>query len=94
MQFASVFRLYLRLFLLFAMFVSGKLGSWQVWRRLLMSSNRNDRDSQMRCMSKIVEGIFVPRLDSPNEPLWNGRLWRRVQQVGATGHMLRHERSS
>jgi len=31
------------------MIVSNRLGSWQAWRRLLMSSNRKDRDSQMRC---------------------------------------------
>src|ERR1700720_2788829 len=38
------------------MIVSNKLGSWQAWRRLLMSSNRNDRDSQMRCELRARRG--------------------------------------
>jgi hypothetical protein len=25
-----------------------------------------------------VECVFVPRVNSPNEPLWNGRLWREA----------------
>jgi hypothetical protein len=29
-----------------------------------------------RLMSKIVERVFVPRLNSPNRRLWNGRCWR------------------
>jgi hypothetical protein len=29
-------------------------------------------------VSKIVEGVFVPRLNSPNERVWNGRLWREA----------------
>jgi hypothetical protein len=29
-------------------------------------------------MSKIVEGVFVPRLNSLNERLWNDPLWRKA----------------
>jgi len=29
-------------------------------------------------VSKIVEGVFVPRLNSPNERVWNDRLWRKA----------------
>jgi hypothetical protein len=25
-----------------------------------------------------VEGVFVPRLNSPNTWLWNGHLWRKA----------------
>jgi hypothetical protein len=33
-----------------------------------------------RLMSKIVERVFVPRLNSPNRRLWNGRCWRILLQ--------------
>jgi len=29
-------------------------------------------------MSKIVEGVFVPRLNSLNERLWKDPLWRKA----------------
>jgi hypothetical protein len=31
-----------------------------------------------RLMSKNVERVFVPRLNSPNRRLWNGRRWREA----------------
>ena len=32
-------------------------------------------------MSKIVEGVFVPRLNSLNERLWNDPLWRKADKT-------------
>jgi hypothetical protein len=43
---------------------------------------KTDQSERPRRMSKIVEGVVVPRRNSPNKRSWNGRCWRKavVQQ--------------
>jgi hypothetical protein len=41
--------------------------------------NLKTAQSERPClMSRIVERVFVPRLNSPNRRLLNGRCWRRA----------------
>jgi hypothetical protein len=56
------------------MIVSNQLGWWHAWRRLLMPSNRHDRDSQMRC-----ELALCPKLS--NAFLCRGS----IRQIGGYG---------
>jgi NADP-dependent 3-hydroxy acid dehydrogenase YdfG len=53
----------------------GSMGrEWSQWIVCTERSKRESQDAQTerpRCMSKVVKGTFVPRLNSRNERLWN-----------------------
>jgi hypothetical protein len=49
--------------------------STAIWTQPNLKTAQSERP---RRMSKIVEGVFVPRLNSLNERLWNDPLWRKA----------------
>lgn len=49
-----------------------------IWTQPNLKTAQSERP---RRMSKIVEGVFVPRLISQNERLWNDPLWRKADKT-------------